>query len=65
MPKITQASELDDQIEATVEFEDGFVTSVHLPTWANKGNIIAEAARLRAKQQAKDKGRKVRSDLVD
>lgn len=63
--KITQAHEINDHLEATVEFEDGWTTSVHLPNWASKDNIKDEAKRLRKQAEDKDKSKRLRHDLVD
>ena len=63
--KILQAHEEGEQIEATVEFPDGFTQSVRVPYWANKANIKDEAKRLRKQVEDREKLKKPRPDLMD
>lgn len=61
--KILQAHEEGDQIEATVEFPDGFTQSVRVPIWATKQNIKDEAKRIRKQIEDRETKKVKRPDL--
>ena len=64
--KIREAQEHNDgTVTASVEFPDGLMQTVVLPSWATKQNIKDEAKRLRDHAEAKEKAKKVRRDLTD
>lgn len=63
--KVVQAEEIDGQIQAVVEFPDGFRQTVFVPLWANNGNIKAEAARSRKQVEDRESNKVRRSDLED
>lgn len=48
-----------------VQFDDGFVQTVNLPSWATKDNIKDEAVRLRKQVEDREANKIMRSDLVD
>ena len=65
MTRVIAAEQMDGQIHASVEFDDGNSQTVILPSWATNQNLKDEAKRLRDLSDARQTNKKEREDLID